>query len=192
VIALGHQKSIIVSAPSGAGKTTLVRHILQHRKDIAFSVSATTRAARAQELDGKDYHFLDLAAFKDAVAKGRFVEYEEVYAGVWYGTLWSELERIWASRSFPIFDVDVVGGLRLKRLFGPRALALFVSLPSLTMLEERLKGRGTETPETLRARVSKATHEMAFASQFDKVVVNDDRQRASEEALTAVDEFLRA
>ena len=185
-------KAIIVSAPSGAGKTTIVRHLMERGLGLAFSVSATTRPMRASERDGHDYHFLAIEEFKRRIAAHEFVEWEEVYPGRFYGTLKHELHRIWNEGKHPIFDVDVVGGLDLKEIFGPNALALFVAPPSIEALEQRLKDRGTETPETLRLRVEKAAHELTFAPRFDAVVVNDDRDRACSEAYQLVSDFLQA
>ena len=183
-------KSIIVSAPSGAGKTTIVHHLLSLDIGLEFSVSATSRPMRANEVDGKDYHFLSVEEFKARIAAGEFVEYEEVYPGRFYGTLRSELERIWTNGHHAIFDVDVVGGLDLKEVYQTHALALFVAPPSLNALELRLYGRNTETVESLRMRIDKAAHEMTFQDRFDAVIVNDDRDRACLEASKLVRTFL--
>jgi guanylate kinase len=183
-------RSIIVSAPSGAGKTTIVRHLLG--EGLEFSVSATSRPMRANEVDGKDYFFLSVDEFKGRIRAGEFVEYEEVYPGRYYGTLRSELERIWQAGHHAIFDVDVVGGLDLKEIYRTKALALFVSPPSLEALEQRLNDRNTETPETLRIRVEKAEHELTFRDRFDAVIVNDDRDTACAEATSLVRAFLNA
>ncbi len=183
-------KSIIVSAPSGAGKTTIVHHLLSLDIGLEFSVSATSRPMRANEVDGKDYHFLSVEEFKSRIAAGEFVEYEEVYPGRFYGTLRSELERIWSNGHHAIFDVDVVGGLDLKEVYQTNALALFVAPPSLDALELRLYGRKTETVESLRMRIDKAAHEMTFQDRFDAVIVNDDRDRACREASKLVRTFL--
>jgi guanylate kinase len=185
-------RSIIVSAPSGAGKTTIVRHLLGEGLGLEFSVSATSRPMRANEVDGKDYFFLSVDEFKGRIAAGEFVEYEEVYPGRYYGTLRSELERIWQAGHHAIFDVDVVGGLDLKEIYQTKALALFVSPPSLEALEQRLNDRNTETPETLRIRVEKAEHELTFRDRFDAVIVNDDRDTACAEATSLVRAFLNA
>lgn len=185
-------RSIIVSAPSGAGKTTIVRHLLGEGLDLEFSVSATSRPMRANEVDGKDYFFLSVDEFKGRIRAGEFVEYEEVYPGRFYGTLRSELERIWEAGHHAIFDVDVVGGLDLKEIYQTKALALFVSPPSLEALEQRLNDRNTETPETLRIRVEKAEHELTFRDRFDAVIVNDDRDTACAEATSLVRAFLSA
>lgn len=185
-------RSIIVSAPSGAGKTTIVRHLLGEGLGLEFSVSATSRPMRAGEVDGKDYFFLSVDEFKGRIRAGEFVEYEEVYPGRFYGTLRSELERIWEAGHHAIFDVDVVGGLDLKEIYQTKALALFVAPPSLEALEHRLNHRNTETPETLRMRVEKAEHEMTFRDRFDAVVVNQDRDRACAEATLLARTFLNA
>jgi len=185
-------RSIIVSAPSGAGKTTIVRHLLEQGLGLEFSISATSRPMRAGEVDGKDYFFLSVDEFKGRIRAGEFVEYEEVYPGRFYGTLRSELERIWAAGHHAIFDVDVVGGLDLKEIYQTKALALFVSPPSVDVLEQRLNHRNTETPETLRMRVEKAEHEMTFRDRFDAVIVNADRETACAEATALVRKFLSA
>lgn len=183
-------KCVICSAPSGAGKTTLVRHLLDRVPALAFSISATSRPRRANEVDGVDYHFLSPEAFRERIAQDAFVEWEEVYPGRYYGTLRSEVERLWAEGRHIVFDVDVVGGLNLKARFGERALALFIQPPSLEVLAERLARRGTETAETLKVRVDKAAEELKAAPRFDAVVVNDDLDRACREAVDRVRSFL--
>lgn len=184
-------KCIIVSAPSGAGKTTIVKHLLAQGLGLEFSVSATSRPMRDGEVDGRDYFFLSVDEFKGRIAAGEFVEYEEVYPGRFYGTLRSELERIWGAGHHPIFDVDVVGGLDLKEVYQTRALALFVKPPTLGHLEERLNGRNTETPESLRMRLEKAAHEMTYMDRFDAVIVNAHLEEACAEALERVHAFLQ-
>lgn len=191
--ASGHSgKCIIVSAPSGAGKTTIVRHLLGRDLGLDFSISATSRPKRDYERDGHDYFFLSPEEFRKRIAAEAFVEWEEVYPGRFYGTLQSEIERIWKAGHHPIFDVDVVGGLRLKEIFGENALSLFVSPPTIASLEQRLLLRGTETPETLRIRVDKASHELTFTVHYDQVVINDDMKLACDEAYSAVAGFLIA
>jgi guanylate kinase len=185
-------KCIIVSAPSGAGKTTIVRHLLAQDLGLAFSISATSRPKRDYEIDGHDYYFITSDEFRQRIVDGAFVEWEEVYQGRFYGTLRAEMTRIWAEGHTPIFDVDVVGGLHLKGIFGENGLAVFIAPPSMEVLEERLRLRGTETPETLNDRVDKAVHEMTYAPRFDAVVVNDDRDRACSEAYQRVRDFLSA
>lgn len=183
-------KCVIISAPSGAGKTTIVHHLIARDLGLAFSVSATSRERRAHEVDGKDYFFITEAEFKERIANDAFVEWEEVYPGQYYGTLRSEIERIWADGHHPIFDVDVEGGLNLKKFFGEQALALFVAPPSMAALGERLRNRGTETEESLARRLSKAAHELTYADRFDAVVVNDDRDRACADAVERVTSFV--
>lgn len=190
MVAEANGKCIIVSAPSGAGKTTIVKHLLAQDLGLEFSVSATSRPRRNGEVDGKDYFFLSVDEFKGRIEAGEFVEYEEVYPGRFYGTLRSELERIWSAGHHAIFDLDVIGGLDLKELYQTRALALFVKPPSVEHLEQRLNGRNTETPESLRMRVEKAVHEMTYMDRFDAVIVNDDRDRACAEASQLVRAFL--
>ncbi|MES2556804.1 MAG: guanylate kinase [Bacteroidota bacterium] len=183
-------KCIIFSAPSGAGKTTIVHHLLGADLGLAFSVSACSRDPRPNETDGKDYYFLGVEGFKKAIADGDFVEWEEVYANNFYGTLRSELERIWSAGKTVIFDVDVVGGLNIKRIVGDNALAVFVQPPTFDALEERLRGRSTESDEKIAIRLAKAKQELASASQFDVVLVNDQLERACAEAEEIVHQFL--
>lgn len=185
-------KCIIISAPSGAGKTTIVRALMERLPELAFSVSATSRPQRATETDGKDYHFLTQETFRAKVEAGELLEWEEVYPGRFYGTLKSEVERIWSRSCAAVFDVDVVGGTNLKNSFGDAALALFIAAPSLEVLEQRLRQRGSETDESLRVRVEKAAHEMTFAPRFDAVVVNADLDQAISEAYDRVVTFLRS
>ncbi|HRH36734.1 MAG TPA: guanylate kinase [Flavobacteriales bacterium] len=185
-------KCVIISAPSGAGKTTIVHHLLKAGLGLAFSVSATSRSKRGHEVDGKDYFFITADEFKARISADAFVEWEEVYAGQFYGTLKAEIDRIWSEKHSPVFDVDVEGGLNLKKVFGDRALALFVAPPSLAVLEQRLRSRGTETPESLQRRVDKAEHELVYSDRFDGIVVNDDLERACAEAEERIRNFLRA
>lgn len=183
-------KVIIVSAPSGAGKTSIVKHVLQFLPELRFSTSATTRAMREGEVNGKDYHFLTVDEFKDGIKREDFLEWEEVYRNQFYGTLKSEIDRIWDEGKVVIFDVDVKGGLNIKKYFGDKALAIFVEPPSVQELENRLRKRGTETDESLRKRVEKAEYELSFAPQFDKVILNDNLDDAREEMLQTIREFL--
>lgn len=183
-------KLVILSAPSGAGKTTIVRHLLATEPALAFSVSATTRPPREGEVHGGDYFFMSVEDFKGSIAAGEFVEWEEVYPGRFYGTLRSELERIWGEDRHALFDIDVEGGVRLKELYPTRALALFVSPPSMEVLEQRLRERGTEDPAALAVRVGKARKEMTYQDRFDAVVVNDDLDKACREAFSLVRRFL--
>jgi guanylate kinase len=186
----GRGKCVILSAPSGAGKTTIVKHLLGQDLGLAFSVSATTRPPRNGEVHGRDYYFISEAEFKGAVDLGDFVEWEEVYPGRFYGTYRSEVERIWAEGHHAIFDIDVIGGLDLKEIYQTRALALFVSPPSMELLEQRLRERGTEQEETIKVRVAKAMHELSYADRFDAIIVNDDLVTACTEAEAMVRKFL--
>ncbi|PRP67556.1 guanylate kinase [Nonlabens agnitus] len=184
-------KLIVFSAPSGAGKTTLVRHLLKQKElNLAFSISAASREPRTGEIDGKDYYFLGLKEFKSRIRKEEFLEFEEVYRDQFYGTLKSEVERIWALGKHVIFDIDVVGGLRLKKKFPERTLAIFVKPPSINELQIRLKKRKTETPEKIAMRVAKASTEMATAPQFDIIIKNDDLNLAKERAVQVVKDFI--
>ena len=185
-------KAIIFSAPSGSGKTTLVRHLLQHNQDLAFSISATTREKRPQEQDQRDYYFLTPAAFKAKIKEDAFVEWEEVYPDRFYGTLKSEIDRIWQQGKNVIFDVDVKGGLSLKHYFHDQALAIFVKVPSLIALEGRLTARNTESPERIAERVQKAKYEMTFAPKFDVTVVNDQLEQSLGQVQQLYDEFKKA
>lgn len=180
------KKVIIFSAPSGSGKTTLVKHCLQQFPQLQFSVSATTRALRGEEIHGKDYFFLSVEAFKKLISENAFVEYEEVYHDKFYGTLKSEVERIWNEGKVVIFDVDVKGGISLKKYFGDQARSIFIMPPSIEELERRLVSRATDDSETIRTRVEKASEEMTFKDQFDEIVVNSDL----DEAKTSVEQLL--
>ena len=184
-------KLIIFSAPSGSGKTTIVKHLLQVRTDLGFSISACTRDRRGRnEVHGKDYYFLTPDDFKQRIDKNEFVEWEEVYAGAYYGTLRSEVERVWNSGKHVIFDVDVKGGLELKKAYGARALAIFVKAPSEEIIKQRLMARGTETEESLSKRLFKVRFEMSFQDQFDVILVNDALQDALRKAESLAENFL--
>lgn len=183
-------KSIIISAPSGAGKTTIVKHLLGSGLNLAFSVSATTRKPRDHEKHGTDYYFLSVEEFRSRIARGEFVEWEEVYENILYGTLKSEMERIWSSGCHVLFDVDVKGGVNLKRIFGKDALAIFLMPPSVEELEKRLVARGTETSEKVKMRVEKAREEMLWSNQFDIIVVNKILDTAKAEAYRMVSSFV--
>lgn len=185
-------KLIIFSAPSGAGKTTIVRHLLEQSLPLAFSVSATSRAKREGEQNGKDYWFLTVEEFKNRVEKGDFLEWEEVYPNQFYGTLRSEIERVHAQGNHVLFDLDVVGGLNLKRQFGERALAIFVMPPSVQELENRLRSRSTESEESLQKRVAKAASELEYSKHFDRVVHNDNLVDAQQTAINLVKAFIDA
>ncbi len=185
-------KVIIFSAPSGAGKSTIVNHILGRRKDLEFSISATSRAPRGKEVHGVEYYFFSADEFRQMIAEDRFVEHEEVYPGSFYGTLKSEVERIWAKGNTIIFDIDVQGGVNLKRIFGDKALSIFIQAPSVDILRQRLLGRGTDTLEAIEKRVAKAASEMEFANgKFDYVLINDELTTALAEAEKIVDDFLK-
>ncbi len=183
-------KLIIFSAPSGSGKTTIVRHLLDRIPSLAFSISATSRPPRGKEEHGKDYYFLSADEFKSRVAANEFLEWEEVYTGTSYGTLKSEVERLWAKGKQVVFDIDVVGGANLKKQFPDQTLAIFVQAPNLGELEKRLRGRGTDSEEKINERLAKARQEMEYAKDFDAVLVNDDLQRAQEEATKLVTSFI--
>lgn len=184
-------KAIIFSAPSGAGKTTIVKHLLSQRDDLMFSISACSRPRRNRtEIDGVDYYFLSVEDFKKKVANDEFVEWEEVYKDSFYGTLKSEVERIWKLGKTVIFDVDVVGGKNLKDYFGEDALAIFVKPPSINHLRERLKERDTETEESINTRMAKAEKEIGFAFHFDYILTNDILEQAFEDAEKKVAAFL--
>ncbi len=183
-------KLIIFSAPSGAGKTSIVRQLLGSRTDLEFSISVCSRAKRENEKDGVDYYFITAEEFRNKISNDEFLEWEEVYEDHFYGTLKSEVSRIWAKGKHVIFDVDVVGGLNIKKYGREKALAIFVMIPTFQELEARLKNRSTETPETLKKRTDKAKHELTFADKFDKIIMNDDLANAVEEANRIVEEFL--
>ena len=183
-------KLIIFSAPSGSGKTTIVKRLMEMVEGLEFSVSATSRPPRGVEQHGRDYYFLSADEFDAKVAENAFVEWEEVYAGTKYGTLRSELERIWAKGNTILFDVDVKGGVRLKSIFGDQALSIFVMPPSVEELRNRLVGRATDSPEKIEQRIAKAGEELGYADRFDRVVVNDDLELAVEQVRRAVEEFI--
>ena len=183
-------KVLIFSAPSGSGKSTVVNHILSGHKGIEFSVSATSRLPRGEEKDGVEYFFYSADIFRLLVRDDKFVEFEEVYPDRFYGTLKAEVNRIWARGNVIIFDVDVKGGVNLKKYFGNQALSVFIQAPSVEVLRERLVKRGTDSPEDIEKRVAKAAEEMTYAPQFDKVLINDDLATALAEADAMVDSFL--
>lgn len=188
-----NNKVVIFSAPSGAGKSTIVNHLLNLFPELEFSISATSRTPRGQEKHGVEYYFYTSDEFRSLIADDRFVEYEEVYAGSFYGTLKSEVDRIWAKGNTIIFDIDVQGGVNLKKFFGEKALSVFIQAPSVEILRERLVGRGTDTPEAIEKRVAKAASEMEFAEgKFDYVLINDDLQTAKDEAEKVIGDFLKA
>lgn len=185
-----NQKVIIFSAPSGSGKSTIIGHLLKRLPGLEFSISATSRKPRQGEQDGKDYYFLTEEDFKQRVAEDKFVEWVEVYQGTCYGTLKSEIERIWDKGNTVIFDVDVLGGVSLKKIFGDKALSVFIQPPSIEVLEQRLRNRNTETEESLRKRIERAEMELQYSNQLDVVVVNDDLETAINETETIVNNFL--
>lgn len=185
-------KLIIFSAPSGSGKTTIVKHLLNTNPDLGFSISACTRDKRGRnEVNGKDYYFLTPGEFKQKIDNNEFVEWEQVYVGAFYGTLKSEIERVWSQKKHVLFDVDVKGGLSLKKYYGNRALAIFVKVPSLEMLEQRLKARGTDSIDSISKRLFKVKFEMSFENQFDVTLVNEDLETTLVKAQQLVDDFLR-
>ena len=183
------KKVIIFSAPSGAGKSTIVGHLLKKFPFLEFSVSATSRKPRGEEVDGKHYYFFSTDQFESKIRNGEFVEYEEVYAGSYYGTLKSEVERIWDKGNIIIFDIDVKGGVNLKRLYGANAMAIFIQPPSIEELRKRLIGRGTDSAEAIERRVAKAAEELTYADKFDKIIVNDKLELALKEAEDIVEAF---
>jgi guanylate kinase len=184
-------KAIIFSAPSGAGKTTIVQHLLDKHPELGFSISACTRDKRGRtEVHGVDYYFLTVEEFKKRIDKDEFVEWEEVYEGNFYGTLKEEVQRIWDAGKAVIFDVDVKGGLKLKKYFGDDALAVFVKVPSLEVLEERLKNRNSESSSSLSQRLYKAKFEMTFEKEFDVTLVNEDLETSLKKAEDMVADFI--
>lgn len=183
-------KLIIFSAPSGSGKSTIINYLLTQQLNLAFSISATSRARRGTEQNGVEYFFLTPDEFRRRIAAGDFLEYEEVYKDRFYGTLKEQVERQLEAGQNVVFDVDVVGGCNIKRFYGERALSLFIQPPSIEELRRRLEGRGTDAPEVIADRVAKAAYELTFAPKFDRVIVNDDLERAKAEALQAIRQFL--
>ena len=186
-----NEKVVIVCAPSGSGKTSIVKYLLDSGLPLALSVSATSRTKRAQETDGKDYYFISADEFRSRVANGEFLEWQEVYENQFYGTLLAELDRIWKAGNAVIFDVDVLGGLNIKKHFGDKALSVFIKPPTLECLRQRLLGRGTETPETLKKRLDKSEFELSFEDKFDKVILNDTLSVAQREAYNLISGFLK-
>lgn len=184
-------KLVIFSAPSGSGKTTIVRELLQRFPQFEFSISATSRQPRGKEQHGIDYYFLSSDEFRQRVERDEFVEWEEVYAGTCYGTLKSEVERIWAKGNVIVFDVDVMGGINLKRLFGDDACSIFIMPPSVEELERRLRGRGTDSEEVIQKRIGKAEFELSKSPEFDYTVVNDVLADAVNEATDIINNFLK-
>lgn len=183
-------KVIIFSAPSGSGKTTLVKHCLSIFPSLEFSISATTRTPREGEINGKDYHFLTPEEFKTKIKNEDFIEYEEVYTDKFYGTLKSEIERIWENKKVVIFDVDVVGGVNLKKIFGHQALSIFIAPPSIEELENRLIKRNTDSLDTIKTRVEKAKEELTYQDKFDQILVNDNLDKAKNEIEDIIKNFI--
>ena len=186
-----HGKALIFAAPSGAGKTTIVKHLLSKRLDLSFSVSASTRNKRGRsEEHGKDYYFLSKADFQQKIKEGAFVEWEEVYTGNYYGTLKEEIRRIWDEGHHPVFDVEVKGAMNLKKYFGDKALAVFVKVPDLETLEKRLRARGTESAESLSQRLCRAEFEMGLEDKFDVTLINENLEDSFANAKKLVEDFL--
>ena len=183
-------KLIVFSAPSGAGKTTLVKYILKSFSEIQFSISATSRKARGEERDGKDYYFLSNQEFKARIKNDEFIEYEEVYGGNHYGTLKSEVDRIWKDKKIAIFDIDVVGGANIKGMFPNETLSIFVMPPSIDILKRRLIERGDVSIEEIDVRIKKAESELDYASKFDNIIINNDLEESKKIALTLIKEFI--
>ncbi len=184
-------KLIIFSAPSGSGKSSIIHYLLEQGLPLQFSISATSRASRGQEQNGKDYYFFTPEEFRSHIETGDFLEYEEVYKDKFYGTLKSEVERITKAGKNVIFDVDVVGGCNIKKQYGDRALSIFIQPPSINELRERLEKRATDTPEVIESRLAKAEYELSFSSKFDTIIVNDDLSKAQAEALRIVNDFIK-
>jgi guanylate kinase len=183
-------KIVIFSAPSGSGKTTLVKWLLKQNLNLHFSISATSRSPRSTETNGKDYYFLSAADFRKKIAENAFLEWEEVYTNKFYGTLKSEVSRILSEQKNVLFDVDVKGGINIKKHYGTQALSVFIQPPSLEILHQRLAARGTDSPEIIRERIDKAASELTFAPQFDTQIINDDLETAKQECLKKVRTFL--
>jgi len=186
-----HNKLIIITAPSGAGKTSITRYLMKNFPQLAFSISAATRQPRGNEKNGVDYHFMSTGKFKDKIQHNEFVEWEMVYEGKYYGTLKAELNRIWQQDKIPVLDIDVKGAIHVQQQYPQSSLSLFIQTPSVNELKKRLESRGTETPGSLAARVNKAAYELSFKDQFNKLITNDDLQRACTEAEGIVGEFIK-
>lgn len=187
---MNNKKVIIFSAPSGAGKSTVVTHLMKRYPVLGFSVSATSRAPRGAEVNGKEYYFFTTEEFKKKIDNKEFVEYEEVYKGSYYGTLKSEIDRLWNNGKIIVFDIDVVGGVNLKNLFGESALSVFIKPPSMEVLRDRLTARGTEDPESVEKRVKKAQYELTFEDKFDEVLINDHLDKCLKEAERITEKFI--
>ena len=183
-------KIIIITAPSGAGKSTITHYLINKYPALSFSISAATRIPRGQEQDGVDYYFLSEEAFKQKINEDAFLEWEMVYEGKYYGTLRSELDRIWLAGKVPMLDIDVKGAIHVQQQFGDNCLSLFIEPPSVDELKKRLESRGTETPESLATRINKASYEISFSHRFTKSIVNDDLTKACEETERVIKDFL--
>jgi guanylate kinase len=189
-MALHQHKIIIITAPSGAGKTSITRYLLAEFPELAFSVSAATRSPRSYEVEGRDYYFLSAEDFKRRIQQNEFVEWEMVYEGKYYGTLKQELQRIWDNNQVPLLDIDVKGAIHVQQQYPDTSLSIFIEPPSVEELKRRLESRGTETEETLNARVSKASYEISFKDQFNEVIINDDLSKACLKAAAIVKNLL--
>lgn len=185
-----HQKIIIITAPSGSGKTSITRCLMQNFPQLVFSISAATREARSNEKDGVDYYFLSTENFKQKIQHNEFMEWEMVYEGKYYGTLKSELKRIWNENKIPVLDIDVKGAIHIKQQYPEACFTLFIEPPSVNELQKRLQSRGTETPASMEARLNKATYELSFKHHFDKQIINDHLERACGEAIAIVGGFI--
>ena len=184
------KKILIITAPSGAGKTSITRYLLQQFPELSFSISAATREKRSNEREGIDYYFMSMETFQEKIREQAFVEWEMVYEGKYYGTLRSELERIWKAGKIPLLDIDVKGAIHIQQQFPNSSLSIFIDPPSLSELHRRLAGRGTETPESLQARINKATFEQSFKQHFNSIILNEDLSKAQQEAQKLVQKFL--
>ncbi len=186
-----HQKILIITAPSGAGKTSITHFLMQEFSELTFSISATTRNARANEIDEKDYYFISTELFKSKIQKKEFAEWEMVYEGKYYGTLKSELKRIWLQNKVPVLDIDVKGALHIQQQYPENTLSIFVEPPSVDELKKRLLSRGTETEESLNARINKASYEIGFKEHFNKIIINNELEKACIQAKEILSEFLK-
>lgn len=187
---LQEHKIIIITAPSGAGKTSIAKYLLDKYPQLSFSISATTRAARGNEQHGIEYYFISVEAFQQKIEEDAFIEWEMVYEGKYYGTLKSELERIWSQGKTPVLDIDIKGAIDLQKQFSKNTLSIFIEPPSIEELKKRLESRGTETAESIQTRLNKAAYEISFKDQFNKIIVNADLEKACAETETAIKEFL--
>lgn len=191
-MAFAKNKLLIITAPSGAGKTSITKHLMHRFPQLAFSVSAATRQRRGMEKDGVDYHFISTEDFKQKIQHNEFIEWEMVYEGKYYGTLKTELEKIWGQHKIPVLDIDIKGAIHVQQQFPETSLSLFIEPPSVDELKKRLQSRGTETAESLAARVNKASYELSFKDHFNKIIVNDDLQKACAAAVNIVGDFIKS